>query len=432
VELKSRRRRSGSSPPILLFDAGYYGTLAAARALGRAGVEVVLADPLRATPARFSRYVGQTFVCPPVTRADELVDWLLAFGAREGTHVVYPTSDEIAYLLSAHREELSKDFILYAPPVSMLLRALDKKALFELGRRSGFDVPWTRFPETLADVERAASEADGPLMIKPRTQLFLKTHRKGALASTDPLRLAEEYRRFEFENTYGPRVARDMPELAKPILQHFFPEAAQSIHSVTGFRARRGGRVVTLGAVKVLQRPRTMGVGLCFEPREVNPGIRTALERFLQDLDYFGVFEIELVASHDRLFLIDFNPRLYNQLALDIGRGLNLPLLAYRAALDDDAEVERLLESATEEPGTQAFCNSVGVYLQLGAQRVVGTMSAEEVREWRCWMRERRDSLIDAVKDSEDPMPFWVEAASQLLGSIRHPRAFLRMIAFDR
>jgi D-aspartate ligase len=419
-------------PPILLCDAGYYGTLAAARSLGRAGVPVVVVDPTCANPTRFSRYVRRSVVCPPVTSVQTFVDWLLSFGAHEGTHVLYPTSDEVAYVFSAYRDELSKFFGMYQPPLETIVRTLDKKELFEAGRRAGFDVPMTWFPENPEDVERAAREADGPLMIKPRTQLFLKTHKKGAVASRDPVLLRSEYSKFEHENTYGRPLSDDRPELTRPVLQRYYAEAIQSIHSVTGFRDRSDDKLVLLGAVKVLQRPKRMGVGLCFEQSEVRADVRAALARLLDDFGYYGVFEIELVRVGDRLLLIDMNPRFYNQIGLDIVRGLPLALLAYRAALGDEAEVSRLLAGVPSGEAPHAFCNSVGLFMLVHAQRAFGTMSAEDARAWRRWMRDRRDILVDSVRDADDPAPFWAEAAVQLYGTLRHPRAFLRMIALDR
>jgi D-aspartate ligase len=418
--------------PVILCDAGFYGTLAAARCLGRAGVPVVLVDPARVYPARFSRYVRRSEVCPPAVQEEEFIDWLLAFGAREGPHVIYPTSDEVAYVLSAHQDELATRFLLYQPPLETMVRVLDKKALLEASRRAGFDVPETWAPESLEEVERALQQADGPLMIKPRTQIFLRYHRKGRVASKSPSLLRDEYARFMRENTYGGSVSLRMPELTQPLLQRYYSEALESIFSVTGFRPKEGGSFPVFGAVKVLQRPRRMGVGLCFEQAPVDPRIASALTRLLDDLGYYGVFEIEFVRVGDKLLLIDMNPRFYNQIALDVARGLPLPHIAYAAAIGDSEEVARLVAAIPSGEAPRAFCNSVGLRMLVGAQRLAGTMSAADARGWQKWRRDRRDILVDSVGDVDDPIPLWVETFSQLYDSIRHPRAFVRMIALDR
>jgi D-aspartate ligase len=423
---------SARRPPMLLFDAGYYGTLAAARSLGRAGIPVVVADPSRVASTRFSRYVTRAHVCPPVTRVESFVEWLLDLAAREGEHVVYPTSDEVAYVLATHKDRLSDRLRLYQPALSTITRVLDKKSLLEAARSVGFEVPETWSPESPADFERAAREADGPLMIKPRTQLFMRTHSKGIVATGDAASLRAQHDRFIRENPYGPPVTSRSPDLARPLLQRYYVEALQAIESVTGFRDADGRISPLLGSVKVLQRPRRMGVGLCFERATVSPEVAARTSRLLEALAYFGVFELEFVRVGERQLLIDMNPRFYNQLAFDVARGLPLPLLAYWAAMGDQDEVRRLLSDVRVAETPRAFCNSLGVRLLVGAQRLAGTMPATEAARWSQWMRSRRGALVDAVRDPDDPMPFWAETGRQLYDCARHPRFFVGMIALDR
>jgi D-aspartate ligase len=423
---------SARRPPILLFDAGFYGTLAAARALGRAGVPVVVADPSRVASTCFSRYVTRAHVCPPVTRVESFVEWLKDLAAREGEHVVYPTSDEVAYVLAAHEDELSGRLRLYQPRLPTMTRVLDKKTLLDAASSAGFEVPETWAPESPADFDRIVGTADGPLMIKPRTQLFMRTHSKGVVAAGDAASLRAQYDGFIRDHPYGPPVTTRSPDLGRPLLQRYYVEAIQAIESVTGFRDVEGRISPLFGAVKVLQRPRRMGVGLCFEGATVTPEVSARTARLLERLDYFGVFELELVRVGERQLLIDMNPRFYNQLAFDIARGLPLPLLAYLAAMGEQGEVGRLLSSVHDAETPRAFCNSLGVRLLVGAQRLAGTMPASEVARWSLWMRSRRGALVDAVRDSDDPMPFWAETGGQLYDCARHPRAFVRMIALDR
>src|ERR1019366_3678216 len=80
--------------PALLCDATFYGTLAAVRSLGRAGVPVDVVDPGYAAVASWSRYATRRLRGPPVARADRLVRWLVELGARQGRDVAYPPSDE--------------------------------------------------------------------------------------------------------------------------------------------------------------------------------------------------------------------------------------------------------------------------------------------------------------------------------------------------
>jgi D-aspartate ligase len=416
----------------MLCDATFYGTLAAARALGRDAVPVVVIDSARIAPVMWSRHVTRTLRCPRVTSAEPLVDWLLRFAERETRYVLYPTSDEVAYVLSAHRAELSKGFALYQPDLQTIMRVLDKKSLLEAARDVGFDVPETWFPESSADVARAVRETDGPLMIKPRTQIFLKAHKKGAIVSRDPALARKEYERFSRNHPYGRSVTDRMPELAQPTLQRYYPEATRWIYSLSGFRDATGGHIAMLGAIKVLQRPRSMGIGLCFEHAAVDPVLATRTARLLESIGYYGVFELEFMRAGERLMLIDMNPRFYNQLALDVARGLPLPSLAYAAALGNEAEVARLVAAVPSGDAPYAFCNQLGLRVLLGAQELLGTMSASEADTWRKWVKDRHKILVDPVADADDPDPIWADAIIHLYDCMRHPRAFINMIALDR
>ncbi len=50
-------------------------------------------------------------------------------------HVLYPTSDDVAWPVASHSEALSRLFRLYTPPIESLVRLLDKARLVEDARR---------------------------------------------------------------------------------------------------------------------------------------------------------------------------------------------------------------------------------------------------------------------------------------------------------
>src|SRR6266436_4705611 len=92
------RSPSGANPALLTMP-GYGGTLAAVRCLGRAGIPVTVASEAPALPAAWSRWTTRRVRCPRPRDARAFMDWLLRFGEREPGHVLYPTSDDLAYLL---------------------------------------------------------------------------------------------------------------------------------------------------------------------------------------------------------------------------------------------------------------------------------------------------------------------------------------------
>src|SRR5271155_3580444 len=86
------------STPVLLLDPDYSGTLAAARELGRRGIPIWTAGASDGTPTAHSRFVTKHLYCPARSEAARLVDWLVDFGSLHPGTVLYPTSDDEAWL----------------------------------------------------------------------------------------------------------------------------------------------------------------------------------------------------------------------------------------------------------------------------------------------------------------------------------------------
>ena len=425
-----RAGEDGPRTPVLVFDAGYHGTLAAVRTLGRAGVPITVADPSAVAAASWSRHATRRVRCPSPYDSERFLDWLLRFGDTEPRHVLQPTSDEIAFLVAANYDAIASRFTLLHPGLEPILRVLDKGRLYAHAAEAGLETPRTWFPTNEAEVAQAGREAGGPLLVKPRMQVLLNTHSKGVIVR-DMNELWGQYDSFARKNVYGRALLEHCPSASKPMLQAYHPDAKGDIYVLAAFCDRTQTRFGWVAGRKVLQRPRKLGVGLCFEGDVVDPALTEGVERLCRATGYYGLFQLEFIRSQGRYLLIDFNPRLYNQLALDVARGLPLPQMVYAAALGDEAEVARLLAMRVNGEGV-AFCNSVGLEMLIGAQRLSGKMSADEARHWRDWRSERRAKIVDPVVDRDDPLPLVADVATQIYGAARHPRAFLRSIVLDR
>lgn len=421
-------------PPALLFSANFYGTLAAARCLGRHGVDVTVADTGRLGPASYSRFVSRRVQCPPESQPEAFLQWLVDFGLREPVkHVLYPTSDELAWLISAHRSKLEDLFHLYDPGVDAVYGLLNKRRLYEVGTEVGLHLPRTWFPQSEEDLEAVRREANFPVLLKPTTQILHATHRKGQPVSS-PEDLAREYREFA-RDTYAPMLVKFDPAVVNPMVQEFHPEAAEGIYSLSGFVDESGELFEARAAMKVLQRPRRLGVGVCFESAPLRPDLVAGLTRLCKKLGYHGVFEVEFIQTKDSYLLIDFNPRFYGQMGFDIARGLPLPLLAYHAATGDRDALKRAVEDARDASAAHedaVFCNRIALEMLLNLQRLSGALPADEARQWRQWFNTHKATAVDPLIDRDDMTPAAVELATISYGAARHPRAFLRMMVFNR
>src|SRR5439155_7845955 len=122
----------------------------------------------------------------------------------------------------------------------------------------------TAFPATADEAVAASRELGFPLLLKPRTQILLMNRSKGALIDR-AADLAPAFEGFVRYHSYQPAFSAAQPGIERPMLQMFKPEASESIYSIGGFVDGKRGLVAARASVKILQRPRRMGIGICYE-----------------------------------------------------------------------------------------------------------------------------------------------------------------------
>jgi D-aspartate ligase len=412
---------------VLLLGADYYGTLAAARCYGKHGVRVTMADDNKSGRALFSRHVSEKLIHPPLSEPKALVDWLVKFGQKNPDTLLYPPNDHLAWLFAAERERLDEVFLTYQPDESAVLTLLDKKRLHDACGEVGIDVPHTV-------MAREAEEKNDrwPVLVKPRTQVYLESGIKGFIAK-DQAELKSELSRYRSLVRFNDVLTSRHRDIAEPMVQEYLTAAETSIFSVSGF-VTDDGRIVCRAAMKVLQRPRKVGIGLCFEGREIEEDLAQKLAALCKKIGYHGAFESEFIADGDKRLLIDFNPRFYSQMGFDIARALPLPMLVLWAAQGDREQLDAELEKARawKAGGDEVYCHKTMLDLVLTLQGLSGQMTRDDVRHWRDWVRTHGAGVTDAVRDPDDRMPAVVDAAAWVRHFAKHPRSFVRSFVLNR
>jgi predicted ATP-grasp superfamily ATP-dependent carboligase len=418
---------------MVLCNASYYGTVAAIRSLGRAGIPVVAIDTGLLSTGRRSRYAKSYLSSPPFDSAD-WSDWLLTLGRDGVRRAIYATSDAVSFALADRREELSSVFDLYQPSLETMMCILDKGLLHRHARAVGIETPETWFPQSADEADRIVREVGGQIVAKPRSQLCASSGAKGMLINSAGSNRGSIYDRlfkhFGLSNAFTKRF----PEMAMPMLQRYHPEAMKKIYSLSGFRDMSGSQVVMQAALKILQQPRHLGIGLCFEEAEVIPDLARQTIRLCERIGYYGAFELEFIVAQGRMLLIDFNGRFYNQLAFDIARGMDLPGMVYAGATGATDELERLVSrvSLRDKEQPLVFCNGFGLSLSVAAQQIFKKMSREEATQWIEWRKNYKGRVVDAIHDADDPLPAVFDIASRVGQYMRYPRNFLREMAFKQ
>ncbi len=421
----------------MLASASYAGTLAAVRDLGANGIRVsVMSGPRidarwspRISAAAWSRYCSRSYRSPSEHDNEGFLAALLAIGAADPGQVLLPTSDETAWLYTANAAKLAQHFIIYQPPLATLQRLLDKQQFAAAAKAAGVPAVPTWEVRSPAELAALAPGLPYPILIKARTHVMRLRNDKGVRVDT-PAELLEEYPRFVERERPGVGNNPLMPDAGTPVLQQFIRVAAEGVCSVSGFVDRSGELFVTRRSKKILQRSQPVGVGICFESLPPDPQLTEAVRRLCRELGYFGIFEVEFLYCNGAWAVIDFNPRTFNQMGMDIRRGMRLPLLAWLDAAGDGAALKAAVVEARAQSDVASpvvFCDRFTLRALLVARILTRRIKREELGRWRSWIKANAANCVDVAAAEGDPLPRIVHVASEIFVGLRAIRRFLRL-----
>jgi hypothetical protein len=96
------------------------------------------------------------------------------------------------------------------------------------------------------------------------------------------------------------------------------------------------------------------------------------------------MFEVEFLSFDGGWVVIDFNPRLYNQIGLDIAQGLPLPALFCLGALDEKAELREAVAKAlaVNDNQTMVLHDRFTLRAMLVAMYVTSRISRDDFAYW--------------------------------------------------
>jgi D-aspartate ligase len=411
---------------VLLASASSGGTIAAARHLGANGFDVSIVSSHRLGAAAWSRYTTRAYSAPPESESQRFLERLLAIGASDPGRILLPTSDETAWLYALNAVELGRYFRAVQPSTAVLLKILDKKLFADTAINAGLAVLPTWDPRNIDEIAALAPTLPYPILIKPRTHVHRLRKDKGVVVYS-ARELINQYQRFVDREQARAACDHILRDANLPILQQFVRVGSEGVHSVTGFIDRTGELFVTRGATKVFQRSQPVGVGVCFESLPPAPALSDAVRRLCRELGYFGIFEVEFIWFDGRWAAIDFNPRLYNQVGIDIRRAMPLPLLACLDAAGETISLRDAVAKAQTENNEQTvLCDRFTLRAMLFAQTVTARITHKDLAYWRAWTKQHAAHAVDVAADDSDPMPGAIHALSEIYLGIKSLPQFLR------
>ena len=293
------------------------------RALGLAGIPVIVASPESSTPAMASRYCMRRLVLPPLAQRSAVTARLLRVGDELMREFGAPLplfygDDDYLSLVQEFAPFLSSRYLLLlnSPAVS---RALHNKALFQaLGESRGLPVPSRLDWPSLG-------EYPGPVLVKPA----VKTEWEGSPVYTRLFSHAGKARIFADgrEAATHPQV-KELRESLQ--FQEYVPGDDRSLWSFHGFADEKSELVSQFVGRKIRTHPALTGDSTYLELAR-NDELAGLGSDVVKRLGLRGIFKMDF-KRHEvtgRYYLLEINARFNLWHYLGAANGVNLAQVAY-------------------------------------------------------------------------------------------------------
>lgn len=371
-----------------LVIGGDHTGLGVARSLGRRGIPVfVLEDQL--SISSFSRYVTRVIRVKDLREERSTVDAILQAGERYNLRnwVLFPTRDETVVALARHRDELARFFKVTTPDWASVQWAWDKKNTYDLAERLGIPCPQTFNPRCVEELQPLYAKL--PLAIKPavKEHFFYATGAKAWRAETPE----------QLRDLFAKALQQIRPE--EILVQEIIPGDGNSQFSYCAF-FRDGQAHSTLMAIRRRQHPREFGRAATYVETIHLPQIAETSERFLKEIQFYGVVEVEYKQDHrdGKYKLLDVNARTWGFQNLGAPAGVDFSYMLYADQMGETVDPCHgragvgWLRLITDVP--VALSGMARGHLKLGS-----------------YLRSLRRTRVESVFCKDDPLPFLAEFA---------------------
>jgi D-aspartate ligase len=316
--------------PGALIVGGAHGSLAIARSLGRRGIPVwfVTHDhPI----ASYSHYVLRRGTWPGPD-AKGAAQWLVDFAAhhRLDRWVLFPGGDAEARLVAQRHDLLEQAFVITTPPWPVARFALDKRLAHQHADAVGVDSPWSHFPIDGNDV--AQLDCPFPVILKPTVQVG-----RNRFTAAKAWRVNDRAALLARYDEAVALVGRDAI-----MVQEFILGSGEAQFSYAGVWDL-GKPVASLVARRTRQYPVDFGFTSTFVETIEHPDVEARAFRFLADLRFSGLVEIEFKfdARDGRVKLLDVNPRAWTWIGLGAAAGVDFPAIQFALASGETVPRQR-------------------------------------------------------------------------------------------
>ena len=306
---------------ILTFARGW-NCLAAARSLGRRGIEIIAGDEYRFSPTSFSKYTKASFLYPnpdadPAGFLDTLEAIIRKYRVDGEEYVLMPFHRE-TYLIAANRARFEPLVKFAIPTIEQIDQVDDKGTMARLCQQRGLPIPETAVVESPEEFRAAAQTFPYPAFVKVR-RLAAAVGIKQVHSAAEAVATFDDFvKRYHLDASSYPLLQQAVPGddyCTTFLFDHGEPRASMTYHNLRTYPVKSGTGVLR----ETVDAPAMARFG-------------TAL---LGSLGWQGVAEVDF--RWDRQaepVLIEVNPRFWGGLTQSVASGWDYPYMLYRLAID--------------------------------------------------------------------------------------------------
>jgi len=305
---------------VLITDGLWRKSLAAVRALAKAGYWVSAGEKTPLATALFSRFANKVLVYPnPAAAPQKFLDFILAELKKEQYAAIFLMEEETLLLLDTAREEIEKLTRFPFASGDEIRRLRDKARLPEIASSLGISTPRTFEPRDLEELRADAALLPPPWVLKPA----VSSGSRGRVYAAD---LQELETRFERLKTAYPRIL-----LQERILGESF--------AASGLGDGKGKLLAFFAHQRLRTYPLDGGPATLAQSVK-SPELERLTREFFSGVEWYGVGQLEFIRDQRQgsFQLLEFNPRFWGSLQLAVGSGVNFPELLLKMAKGESFE----------------------------------------------------------------------------------------------
>lgn len=294
------------------------------RALGHAGIPVIVAATEAGSPAFASRYCSAGLLLPPFEAGDAAAQALVRLGERLCGALGFPVplfygDDDYLELILRNRSRLARcfRFVVNDPEVAAAL--LDKERFAEFAAARALPVPRTLRWEQLAD-------AAGPVLVKPKVKTGWETTAQAYLPLFGRAGKARVFR--DGHQVLGDPAVRELR--SRLLFQDYVPGEDRALWSFHGY-ADEGARVLAWFTGRKLRTyPALTGTSSFLELAH-HDELAALGHRIAASAPLKGPFKMDFKYDARRAtwYLLEVNARFNLWHYVGARNGVNLPRVAY-------------------------------------------------------------------------------------------------------